>query len=286
MKIGLVVMSLLIICVGVAVASISKQGLGQQQKGDISMPETIFSIPDTAIELSHGLYYLGEDVDNGKPVKGYLFVHYEKGNSKKVLEPAEAEIPALTGELCYNFVFGTPISWTGEPESYVINPKNKNGFEFDEILSVFETSILTWESVVPDYGIIGDGSKTDVRFRGTRLDGINSVRFDNLRRGVIGMNIIWTNGLELLEWDQIYSNRFDWSLDCVPDGEDCSSKMDLQNIVTHELGHAIGLGDLYNSECSAQTMYGYSNYGETTKRDLGVGDKAGVNVLYGPILNQ
>ena len=60
-----------------------------------------------------------------------------------------------------------------------------------------------------------------------------------------------------------------------------AGKMDFENIATHELGHAVGLGDLYTSECSEQTMYGYAGYGEIKKRDLEAGDIAGITKLYG-----
>ena len=67
---------------------------------------------------------------------------------------------------------------------------------------------------------------------------------------------------------------FDWS----EDGE--SGKMDFENIARHELGHAVGLGDLYNDACSEQTMYGYSENGETKKQTLESGDIAGIQKLY------
>ena len=57
--------------------------------------------------------------------------------------------------------------------------------------------------------------------------------------------------------------------------------MDLQNIATHEFGHGIGLDDVYNSECSEVTMYGYSDYGEIKKRTLEQPDVTGLQKLYG-----
>lgn len=57
--------------------------------------------------------------------------------------------------------------------------------------------------------------------------------------------------------------------------------MDLQNIATHEMGHAIGLADIYTSECSEVTMYGSSSMGETKKRTLAAADISGIRALYG-----
>ena len=73
------------------------------------------------------------------------------------------------------------------------------------------------------------------------------------------------------------SNGFTWGNSTI----DGSSVMDLQNIATHELGHAIGLKDLYSSACNTETMYKYSGVGDVQKRDLNGGDIAGVIALYG-----
>ena len=56
--------------------------------------------------------------------------------------------------------------------------------------------------------------------------------------------------------------------------------MDLQNIATHELGHAVGLDDIYTSTCSEVTMYGYSTYMETKKRTLEQPDIKGISGIY------
>ena len=49
--------------------------------------------------------------------------------------------------------------------------------------------------------------------------------------------------------------------------------------MTHELGHGIGLADIY--DCELETMYGYSTEGDIIKRDLYDGDIAGLQKLYG-----
>lgn len=53
---------------------------------------------------------------------------------------------------------------------------------------------------------------------------------------------------------------------------------DLQNVLTHELGHFLGLGEDYDHQ--EATMYAYSLPGETIKRDLDERDAAIVVGLY------
>lgn len=59
-----------------------------------------------------------------------------------------------------------------------------------------------------------------------------------------------------------------------------STTYDVQNIATHEFGHWLWLGDLYNSASSDYTMYGYSSKNETKKRSLATDDINGISYLY------
>ena len=52
---------------------------------------------------------------------------------------------------------------------------------------------------------------------------------------------------------------------------------DVQNILTHELGHALGLGHSANTEA---TMYYSADLGETKKRDLHTDDLNGYWAIY------
>ncbi len=55
---------------------------------------------------------------------------------------------------------------------------------------------------------------------------------------------------------------------------------DIRNIMTHEAGHWVMLGDLYNNSDSELTMYGYGLTGEIKKDTLGYGDELGVESVY------
>jgi hypothetical protein len=79
----------------------------------------------------------------------------------------------------------------------------------------------------------------------------------------------------------IFDNSKSWSAQVTG----VAGRYDVQNIGTHEAGHTFGLGDLYDSTDSEETMYGYGSLAETKKRTLEWGDRAGVAALYPPPLN-
>lgn len=95
--------------------------------------------------------------------------------------------------------------------------------------------------------------------------------------GVIAVTYTWYNPgtKRAVESDILFDTDFKWSLTGDP------LKMDFQNIATHEMGHTLGLSDLYTSSCSDVTMFGYSDYGETTKQTLEQPDITGLQILYG-----
>ena len=57
--------------------------------------------------------------------------------------------------------------------------------------------------------------------------------------------------------------------------------LDVANITTHEFGHVAGLGHVNAPKDGCLTMYRFASVGETQKRSLGLGDKLGMNALYG-----
>ena len=55
---------------------------------------------------------------------------------------------------------------------------------------------------------------------------------------------------------------------------------DVQEIVTHEMGHWLSLMDIYTANGSNQTMFGSADPNETRKRTLGLGDIRGLQRAY------
>ncbi|MDP2856912.1 MAG: matrixin family metalloprotease [Bacillota bacterium] len=109
----------------------------------------------------------------------------------------------------------------------------------------------------------------------------NVLTWGSLQPNVIAVTYMyyWTKTKTMDYFEITFNNNDDyaWSgQEACPSGE-----MDLRNIATHELGHALGLSDLYAIRDSELTMYGYSDVGETKKRGLGAGDILGAQKLYG-----
>lgn len=110
------------------------------------------------------------------------------------------------------------------------------------------------------------------------FDGENSIITGEKVSGadVVGQSYIFysTDDGRILDVDIVLNTSYPWSTDGSP------GKMDVQNALTHEIGHLCGLDDLYGKEDSEKTMYGYIDFGEIKKRTLDPDDAAGLAAIY------
>ena len=102
--------------------------------------------------------------------------------------------------------------------------------------------------------------------------------------GVVAQCTIWfTRTKEIVKFEIVFNSDLAWGID--PDGEGTAYTLtdafDVRNIATHEIGHTLHLGDLYDSNYSEMTMYGYTTLGEVKKISLEIGDINGLQKLYG-----
>jgi len=264
-----------------------------------------FALLKRAVEVAPGVFYLGKAFDKGRIVEGYAFLIKDKkefaktvcgdGKCHPVFEDAVICPADCGGEVpdpepdptepdtssCYTFL-ASGAKWKSV-EPYLVDTANTRNLNDGFIRSNLATDIGKWENAVNGFDILGEeGTDAVDRNNIGNLNGANEVMFADIdSQGAIGVTIIWgifggkPSNRVLVEWDMVFDDvDFDWSAT----GE--AGKMDFENIATHELGHAVGMGDLYTSECSEQTMYGYAGYGETKKRTLESGDIAGINKLY------
>jgi len=203
------------------------------------------------------------------------FIHWKKDFAKP--EPARAPKPPT----CYKFLTPTKIRWTVLPVNYVINPVNPvqtldEGFVTKAVFNSAET----WDGATSKE-LMNDAYTVDYTATYGVQNYKNAVTFGNYpTAGVIAVTTVWYNSATkaIVEFDVMFDTDWTWG-DATVD----SAVMDLQNIATHELGHGVGLADVYQTTCSAVTMYGYSDYGETQKRTLEPPDIIGLQKLYGGI---
>lgn len=275
------------IILGLILLATSVVAMPNPQMVENSHSGTTVTIPQTAVEASQNFYYLGQAIDplSGKIVQGYAIIHYQDNYAK----PPWAGGNKNNGSQCYTFL-GNNTKWKNI-EPWLVNPDNTSGLSNSFVFSNLTADIAKWEDAAD--GILNNGNSLEILGNGSSVtnnltadftapDGQNEVYFADVSSpGAIAITIVWGifNGppsqRELLEWDQVYDDvDYQWSANGDP------NMMDFENIATHELGHSVGLGDLYNSGCSAETMYGYADYGEINKRTLEAGDIAGVSTLY------
>lgn len=224
------------------------------------------------------------DPGSGKVVEGYAFIHFDK----KPAKPGDKPGKGGGGSSCYAYL-ANGTKWKAA-ESWVMNTSNARGLNGTSLFDTQAVALTKWEDAadgtvdnVSGYNIFGVGSATSSALIAdtSSPDNQNEVYFADISSsGAIAVTIVWgifagpPQGRELVEWDQVYDDvDYNWSLT----GE--VGKMDFDNIATHEDGHSAGM-DHPDDSCINETMYRFSQNGETKKRDLNTGDIAGINQLY------
>lgn len=204
-------------------------------------------------------------IDGNWDLERVDFIHYAK--------PPNAG-SGKNGESCYKLL---GVKWRSLPVNYVINPLNPQSLTEQFVTSAISTSVETWDSATSSE-LFNDVYSVNYTAQYGVQNFENAIVFgDYPDNNVIGVTTVWYTpvGRRLVEFDILLNTRFAWG-----DATLNSSVMDLQNIATHELGHGTGLDDIYSTTCAAVTMYGYSSYGETSKRTLEQPDILGLQKMY------
>jgi len=205
-------------------------------------------------------------IDEDWELEKVEFIHYVKPNN-----PGK---PPKTNN-CYKLM---GVKWDIFPVNYIINPINNQGLSQDFISSAISISAENWD-VETSKELFSDSYEISTSVQYGVQDYQNAIVFgDHSNSGIIAITSVWYTrvGKKIVEFDMLFNTDFAWG-----DAEISSYVMDLQNIATHELGHAVGLSDIYNSVCASVTMYGYSDYEEIQKRTLEQPDIIGLQKIYG-----
>ncbi len=271
----------LLIVLGLFATTSSVAAAVQWQSNALSTPGVERTLVLPAAADKSPVISLGQAVDpgTGKMVEGYAFVHYKdekaKGGNKNKGPKGGG------GDVCYSFL-ASGAKWK-DVGSWVVDPSNENNLSEDFIFQNLKDNIAKWENEAGEVGsILGEGILATEPLEADTVtpDGVNEVYFGAIDSpNAIAVTIVWgvfrgrPSQRYLVEWDQVYNEAFDWS------NNKEAETMDFENIATHELGHAVGLGHPSDS-CVEETMYRYAKEGETNKSTLEAGDIAGIKALY------
>jgi len=207
-------------------------------------------------------------IDDNWGLERVDFVHYAKpdgvGSNKKPKR-----------NVCYKLM---GVKWKSTPVNYSINPTNTDGLSEEFVTQTVSTAAETWDAETTTE-LFNDNYVIDYSAQYGVQDYKNSIAFDTYpQANAIAVTSVWytRKGKQIVEFDIVFNTNFDWG-----NADLDATKMDLQNIAVHELGHSVGLADIYTDPCSTVTMYGYSTEGETSKRTLGTADITGLESMYG-----
>ena len=200
--------------------------------------------------------------------------------------PSRSRCPLPPTDLCTDYVW-RGRRWGVTPIPYLINLANApEGAEQD-----IHDAFLAWQneagSAQVEAAYPGDQSSVSFQYQGPTAatgsrDGINTVHFTACSAcGAAGASIAISSGKvkRIVEFDIAINPAWGWSTDLTCPSHDCGL-FDLQNAVTHEIGHALDLYHPTDEAAAELTMYGRTHADEINKRDLGAGEVLALRRIY------
>ena len=149
--------------------------------------------------------------------------------------------------------------WTGATATYKIGTTIPTTWK-----AALESSVTSWNRSETAFRFQADAASTNEFLVGP-VSGATTLA---------STRIEYDSTNRMRRFTMTFSNTVSW----LPTGE--ASKFDVQNVTAHELGHALGLNHPSGPTCGEQTMWASAGAGETKKRTLEAGDKAGALSLY------
>jgi hypothetical protein len=176
--------------------------------------------------------------------------------------------------------------WVSMPIPYYVNLAGAPLGALEDIQDAFST----WQNEVKspaleaDPRYTGDHSRVSFVFMGPtdvaaqRQDGVNVVYFQSSVGGA-SSTATWSSGKTIREFDIVVNTSYTWTTDLTCPTHTCGT-LDLQNVLTHEIGHVLDLYHVTAEGDAELTMYPGASPDEMKKRDLGAGEILALRRLY------
>ena len=244
----------------------------QDQSKKIENVEEEYTIPER-----NGVYA----VPGHPELKVKVFVHKAK-KKKPTPPPSESEIVCglsddnTSDEFVDTTGWKLPIDWT-----YSLNLASvPSSVGSENLRTIVNRAFGVWSDTS---GVNFWESSTTTANR-ARQDGQNIIAWGRASGRALAVTYTWyyTRTGEVVETDTIMNLKFSWDWTDQIEDFNCANanSYDAQNILTHELGHWMGLADYYTDIYANHTMYGYGSKGEVKKNTLTEGDKNGIYNIY------
>jgi predicted Zn-dependent protease len=218
-------------------------------------------------------YYSSSLEPSKEEIKTVTIIDYAEPSS-----PARLEAPFSTlstdpcGEGSNQFATESGgVRWRTFPVTYAIDTTN-GGVDSNTVRNAVIQTFEEVDKYIPGdaFNLISDFNSAKIKFRWQFIDG----QFG--QAGFASFSFT-TPGLAFTSATITLDSGENWFVSPVHRCNSTGSSLDLQNVAAHELGNAVGLGHVTDN---LLTMYPTSFAGETLRRSLGNGDRAGMNFLY------
>ncbi|MCL5268044.1 MAG: T9SS type A sorting domain-containing protein [Bacteroidetes bacterium] len=145
--------------------------------------------------------------------------------------------------------------------------------------TAIQNALQTWNNVNTTYVAFQYGGTTTTNTMG--LDGTNLMMWVESGwrtifpgSNAVAVNSTWYSGGVAYESDILFNGEdYTWS------DNGAAGKYDVKDVATHEIGHSVGLDDLYDDTDADKTMYVYIGTGETKKSTLDPDDEDGARYV-------
>jgi len=194
---------------------------------------------------------------------------------------------------------GPSLYWATRALGYTINRTAFPSLLAQDVYDAVQASFATWQAVTctdVHFSLLSltDETVTGYNWRSPE-DNANLIIWRNgnadtaadlwrHERGSIAVTTTTFNSRsgELLDADIEFNGQYYQFTACTPPAAGCTVAYDVQNTLTHEIGHFIGLDHTPLSQpgASETTMYPSAPRGEISKRDLAADDIAGFCFIY------